>query len=324
MRTGHSRTLLGAAVAAALVAGCGGGSSKGPIGGRPSKSAILVGVGDQDPSTFTNPHFRDMGIRRARIIAPWNVALSPGDRDYLDGWLRAARAARVEPLVHFGAARGSLCPARPCELPSVGEYRRAVAAFRRQWPWVRTLGTWNEANQHAQPTFRHPKRAAEYYNALRSACPGCQVVAADVLDDPNMVSWVRAFQRYVRAPHIWGLHNYRDTNPRPGQLYGGTRRLLSVTRGPVWLTETGGIVKFVLPSGRTLLPPSESRADEAVKRMFQLARRYRRRIRRIYIYHWRAPIPQNRFDSGLLRNDGKPRQAYFTVKRALGTRDFRP
>jgi hypothetical protein len=304
-------------IAAALLIGCGGGKASSP-------PPILVGIGDQDPATFSDPHFAELGIRRARIVAPWNVALSPPDRLYLDGWLRAARAARVEPLVHFGAATGTHCPDNPCPLPTAGQYSGAFQAFRRRWPAVRTLGVWNEANQRAQPTFRHPERAAEYFNVIRRSCGGCKVVAADVLDDPNMVDWVRAFRRQARGPRIWGLHNYRDTNPRPGQIYGGTRRLLSVTRGPVWLTETGGIVKFVLPNGHSALPPSEPRADRATKRLFALAKRYRRRIRRVYLYNWRAPIPQNRFDSGLLRNDGTPRPAYSTVKRNLARRDFAP
>jgi polysaccharide biosynthesis protein PslG len=315
-RAKYSRVAI---VAAAVLIGCGGGG-----GGKAAPPSILVGIGDQDPATFTDPHFKALGIRRARIIVPWNVALSPPDELYLDGWLQAARAARVEPLVHFGAATGTHCPARPCPLPTVAAYSRAFRAFRMRWPWVRTVGVWNEANQRAQPTFRHPERAAEYFNAMRRACPGCHVVAADVLDDPNMVEWVRAFRRRADGPRIWGLHNYRDTNPRPGQIYGGTRRLLSITRGQVWLTEAGGIVKFVLPNGHTSLPPSEQRANRALKRLFALAKRYRRRIRRIYLYNWRAPIPQNRFDSGLLRNDGTPRPAYSTLKRGLGTPDFRP
>jgi polysaccharide biosynthesis protein PslG len=283
-----------------------------------------VGIGDQNAATFSDPRFAELGIRRARIVAPWNVALSPLDLRYLDTWLRAARAAKVEPLVHFGAATGTACPGRPCPLPTVSEYARAFAAFQRRWPSVRDIGIWNEANQRAQPTFRHPERAAAYYNVVRSSCRGCRIVAADVLDDPNMVEWVDVFKRYARRPRLWGLHNYRDVNPRPGQLYGGTRRLLSVTRGPAWLTETGGIVKFVLPNGHVSLPFDESRADRAVRRLFALARRYRSRIRRIYLYNWRAPIPESRFDSGLLRFDGTPRPAYSTVKRALETRDLSP
>ena len=300
---------------AALFAGC---------GEKRSEPPVLVGIGDQDAAMFADPFFRRLGIRRARIVVPWNVAVSGPDRDYLDNWLRAAHAARVEPLVHFAAATGSLCPADPCRLPSVRQYEAAFRAFRRRWPAERTLGVWNEANQRAQPTFRHPERVARYFNVVERLCRDCRVVAADVIDDPNMEPWVEEFKRYARRPSLWGLHNYRDTNRRPGQLYGGTKRLLSVTRGPVWLTETGGIVKFVLPNGHTLFPFSEARADRAVKRMFSLAARYRNRVRRLYVYHWRADPPQNRFDAGLLRFDGTPRPSYSTVANELKKPGFRP
>jgi hypothetical protein len=95
-------------------------------------------------------------------------------------------------------------------------------------------------------------------------------------------------------------------------------------KGDVWLTETGGIVKFVLPNGHTLFPFSESRANSATKRMFALAKRYRSRIKRLYIYHWKQPSEDARFDAGLIRSNGTPRPAYTTVKRQLATRAFNP
>jgi hypothetical protein len=96
-------------------------------------------------------------------------------------------------------------------------------------------------------------------------------------------------------------------------------------KGQVWLTETGGIVKFVLPDGRTLFPFSERRANSATKRMFALAKRYRSRIKRLYIYHWKQPSgPGARFDAGLLRSDGTARPAYSTVRAQLRTRTFNP
>jgi hypothetical protein len=296
-------------------------AAAGPAGARP---ATQVGVGEQQLSVFGNPTFKKVGIKRARIIVPWDVAVRRGRATDLDAWLQAARSAGVEPFVHFGVADGTRCPSRPCPLPSVKAYARAFRAFRSRWPFVRVIGVWNEANHRAQPTFKNPKRAAQYYNAVRRLCRGCQVVAADVLDDPNMVHWVAKFRRFAKRPRLWGLHNYRDINPRPKQLYGGTKRLLSITRGRVWLTETGGIVKFMLPNGRTLFPFSETRANGAVTRLFRLAKRYRRRITRIYLWGWQAPIAQNRFDSGLLRNDGRPRPSYRTLERYLGTPSFGP
>jgi hypothetical protein len=286
--------------------------------------ATIVGIGEQQPAALLDPLFLDLRLERARVVAPWNVAYVRYDRRILDAWLLAADEAGVEPLVSFGAATGSRCPARPCTLPSVRRFARAFAAFQRRWPDVYVVNPWNEANHRSQPTFRNPRRAAEFYNVVRERCFDCSIVAADVIDETNMVRWLRTFRRYAKRPRIWGLHNYRDTNPRPGQLLGGTRRLLRAVRGEVWLTETGGLVKFVLPEGATLFSFSESRADRATQRMFRLARRYRRRITRLYVYHWQAPSPTSRFDAGLVRPDGTPRPAYFTVKRQLGTRFFGP
>ncbi len=94
-------------------------------------------------------------------------------------------------------------------------------------------------------------------------------------------------------------------------------------RGDVWLTETGGIVTFITPSGGTLFRTSESRANRATKRMFGLAKKYRRRIKRLYIYHWRQPVGDNRFDAGLLRKDGSARPAFNTVQGTLNGRNRR-
>jgi hypothetical protein len=289
-----------------------------------SHAAVLVGVADQSPALFSDPLFRQLGVRRSRYFPAWNVALNRSLAAALDDWLDAARAARVEPLISFSQSVGSNCPSRPCKLPTVREYTRAFRAFRRRWPFVRVISPWNEANHRSQPTFKNPKRAAQYFNIVRKYCRGCQIVAADVIDETNMERWLRTFRRFARRPLLWGLHNYRDTNRRRGQRLGGTARLLRAVRGQVWLTETGGLVRFVLPSGSTLFPYSLSRANRAVKRMFSLAKRYRRRIKRLYIYNWFGQPPTNRFDAGLVDPDGTARPAYNTVRRTLRTRLFNP
>jgi len=94
--------------------------------------------------------------------------------------------------------------------------------------------------------------------------------------------------------------------------------------GQVWLTETGGIVRFVLPDGRTLFPYSERRANVAMGRLLRLARQYRGRIERLYVYHWRQDGIANRFDAGLLNKDGVPRASYHTLVRWLQTPWFTP
>jgi hypothetical protein len=310
---------LACLAAAAVLAGCG-------LAAAPEKSdaAVLVGVGDQDASMFTDPLFTRLGIKRSRYFPSWNVAQKPTEAAWLDQWLAGAQAAGVEPLISFNVALGSACPRRPCKLPSVRQYTRAFKAFRTRWPQVRVVNPWNEANHRSQPTFKNPKRAAQFYNVVKKNCRRCKIVAADVIDEVNMERWLKAFRRTAKKPRIWGLHNYRDTNKRRGQRLGGTKRLLKAVKGDVWLTETGGIVKFVLPSGRTLFPQSESRANRATKRMFELAKRYRGRIKRLYIYHWQQSSSNNRFDAGLVRRDGTARPAYGTVRRQLRTRIFNP
>ena len=309
---------LACLVAGVVLAGCG-------LAAAPQRSdaAVLVGVGEQNASMFTNPLFTNLGIKRARYFPSWNVALKRREAKWLDQWLGAAQAAGVEPFISLTAALGSACPRRPCRLPTVRQYTRAFRAFRARWPQVRVVNPWNEANHRSQPTFRNPKRAAQFYNVVRRYCRDCTIVAADVIDEANMESWLREFRRTAKRPRLWGLHNYRDTNPRRGQRLGGTRRLLRAVRGPVWLTETGGIVRFVLPSGGTLFPRSESRANRATKRMFELAKTYRGRIKRLYIYHWQQSRG-NRFDAGLIRANGTPRPAYRTVRERLRTRTFNP
>jgi polysaccharide biosynthesis protein PslG len=298
-----------------------------------SSAKTLVGIGDQNAvGMFDNPVFKSLKIKRSRIVVPWNVAQKRRDRVFLDKWLAQAKAARIEPLVHFASASGSRCArgaGRGCKLPTVKQFTKAFKAFRKRYRSLRIIGVWNEGNVRSQPTFKNPKRAAQYFNVVRKYCRGCKIVAADVLDDPNMVRWLKVFQKTAHGARIWGLHNYRDANPRKGQLSGGTKRLLKAVRGQVWLTETGGIAKFVLPNRHTLFKFSESNQNKAIKRMFSIAKKYRKRIKRIYIYNWRAPLSSARFDSGLIRHFDitqiqSARPAYFTVQQQLKTRYFGP
>jgi hypothetical protein len=305
--------------AAAVLAGCGLAASP-----ERSQAAISVGVGEQDASFFSDPLFTKLDVKRARYFPSWNVALKKREAGWLDIWVSEAQRTGVEPLISFTAALGSRCPQRPCKLPSVKQYKKAFKAFRKRWPQIKVVSPWNEANHRSQPTFKNPKRAAQFYNVVRSSCRGCKIVAADVIDERNMESWLKTFKRYAKKPKIWGLHNYRDTNLRKGQVTGGTRRLVKAVKGQIWLTETGGIVKFVLPSGGTLFPSSEKRANKAIKRMFMLAKKYRSRIKRLYIYNWRQPARSNRFDAGLVRRNGTPRPGYKTVRKTLRTSTFNP
>lgn len=318
------RRILVSALALAILSGCA--MSAAP---ERSSAAVLVGIGEQDTSFFADPLFLNLKLKKARVFVPWNAASNKRQRGYLDGWLAAAKAVGVEPLVTFSVPDGSKCPRRPCKLPSVSQYTKAFQAFHKRWPQVKVVSPWNEANHRSQPTWKNPKRAAEFYNVVRKYCKGCKIVAADVIDEPNMESWLKIFKKTARSPKIWGLHNYRDTNIRKGQKTGGTKRLLKAVKGEVWLTETGGLVKFILPGGRCgrhprgcLFPESTKRANTAIKRMFKLARSSGR-IKRLYIYNWRQPASKNaRFDAGLVDKKSKARPGYKTVKKTLAGSKF--
>ena len=298
------------------------------LAGAPAQAdaaPIRVGVNTQDFGAFANPFWKQARFRRVRYIVRYDVALRRRDRRYLTDYVSAARRNGVQVLMTFQAPFSFRCPrSRRCKAPSARKYRRAFRAFRRRFPSVRNIIPWNEVNHRSQPTFRKPRAAATYYKIVKRNCRGCTVVAADVIDERNMVSYLRRFKRYVRGRRLWGLHNYKDTNPRRGQTFGGTRKLLRTVRGSVWLAESGGIVYFRLPNGRRLFRRSNARANRALKRMFRIARRYRRRIKRIYVYDWQQQVRRNRFDAGLLNKSGTPRPGYFTVRNRLRGRQFRP
>ncbi|HEY3188789.1 MAG TPA: glycosyl hydrolase [Solirubrobacteraceae bacterium] len=273
---------------------------------------VLVGIGDQKPAMFGDARFRWLGVRQARIVVSWDVQRSTVEQRWVAAWLDAARAAGVEPLVAFGHAWSG---PRRRYLPGTGEFAAAFARFRRAYPWVREYTAWNEANHCSQPTCRRPDKAAAYYDAVKDACPGCTVVAADVLDQPNMASWIRAFTAAARhAPRLWGLHNYLDANRLRTS---GTRHLLRVVRGQVWITETGGLVRRNHYRAQIAFPESASHAATVTRFVLQVADR-QPRIRRVYLYQWNADSLFQAWDSGLIDPFGHRRPAFDVLARHAG------
>src|SRR5687767_78274 len=123
-------------------------------------SKVVVGIGDQKTGMFEDPRIPWLGIKHARLVVPWYVGsgVNAEELEYVDQWLRAARKAKVEPLVSFG--HGFVGFTRIL-LPKVADYRKAVRDFRRRYPWVRRYIAWNEANHCSQPTCKKPERAAQ-------------------------------------------------------------------------------------------------------------------------------------------------------------------
>jgi hypothetical protein len=302
-----SRSRLAVVLLAALaLSACGGGGSGGASStAAPAQPAGLqIGIGEQGLAMFTDPRFKALGITKARLVTSYDATSVRFERDIDDQWLAAARAAGVEPFITFGHSR-----VHPKKLPSVAEFRKAFRAFRKRYPDVKVYAPWNEINHASQPTSRSPARAAEYYNVVTAECPDCTVLAGDVLDQAGMGAYLKRYRAHLEGtPKIWGLHNYADTN-RFRET--GLQELLDTVPGDVWLTETGGIVQF----GRNF-PRDEQRAARAVSFALRLARK-NDRVKRIYLYNWTGAKPTDRFDSGLVAPDGKPRPGYDALKAGL-------
>jgi hypothetical protein len=273
--------------------------------------APTVGIGDQHPDMFYDPAFRSLGVKHSRYLVAWDWYKSPSAVWATDQWMAAARQAGVRPLIAFTR---NWRPSGQRKLPPLAQYRKSFRTFRARYPEVRDFSAWNEANHTAQPTARKPKAAARYFNAMRRDCRSCTIVAADVLDTPDAIAWVKAFKRYAPKARIWGLHNYKDANDRTDT----TRRFLKAIRGQVWLTETGGILRLKPHPGSHGDGRTHTKAHQAgaVARVFNIARA-NRRVTRVYFYEWKKQ-PKNRWDSAFLDADGKLRPAYRALKRGLG------
>jgi hypothetical protein len=275
----------------------------------------IIGIGEQKPSMFVNKAWRKLGLRHARYTAPWDSLSDPYQRQLLDTWMAAARSAHVRVLLGFAHSLRSEKLVH--YLPSQRRFARAFAGFRKRFPWVRDWVVWNEANHPGALTAKRPRRAAQFFDAVVKRCRRCNVVAADVLDTPGMVSWVTRFRHYAKhRPKIWGLHNYGDAN---GLKVKSTPRLLALTHGRIWFTETGGVVIRRVYRGKKVLRTFRyglrhaARSTQHALALSCLSRR----ITRVYLYHWQPPPTVTNWDSGLVDRKGHPRPAYKAVQKWL-------
>jgi polysaccharide biosynthesis protein PslG len=265
-----------------------------------------LGIGEQQPQMFDDPRFVALELEHVRFVTAYDVACRPGaDRASLDAWLAGARRTGSRPLVAFSFS--SREGAR-WKLPSYRTFLRCFKAFRSRYPRVRDFNPWNEANHSSQPTYRHPKKAAGFYNAMRRACPSCRIAAGDLLDWSNLERWFQRYRPHLRGqPRLWSMHNYLDVNRPRSWRRSGTRKLLGMTRGELWITETAGVVV-----SRRYSRYDEQRAARATRRMFGFAS-HSPRISRLYSYQWQAGCDPYGWDSAWFRSNGSARPAWRVV-----------
>jgi hypothetical protein len=287
----------------------------------PAHSAynVRVGIGDQNPSMFSHPDFKRLKVKRVRYFIPWNAVTQAHEMQRADEYVRVAKAARVSVFMHISSDN---LTRRKARLPSKKRYRRLVTRLVRHYRkmGVREWGSRNEANHDSQATWKSPKRAAWEYKTVRRACKRCTVVGLDLLDQRGVERYVRRFFRALgsrtwrRRVSIVGIHNYADVNRRRTT---GTRSIIRSVRrynrrAKFWLTETGGLVRL-----STSWPYNQRRAASRLSYMFKITRRYRRHIKRLYIYNWTGAPRGFRFDAGLINPNGSRRPGYRVVARNI-------
>jgi hypothetical protein len=284
-----------------------------------ARTHIAVGLGDQTPAMFDAPAYQALKLKKTRYFIPWNARHDRKELDRADAFVAGAKREHVRVLMHIAS---DTLVRRKAHLPSVKAYKKDVGFLVRRYrkQGVKEWGVFNEANHDSEPTYRSPKRAGQYFAAMRSICKGCTIVALDVLDQDGVKSYIQRFYKSLsstlrRRATIVGIHNYSDTNRKRTR---GTKSIIRAVKHynrhtKFWLTETGGVVEF----GRSF-KCSPSRAANRTKYMFTLARKFRHDVKRLYAYNWHGTDCKTRFDSGLVRRDGTPRPAYSVFKKELG------
>jgi hypothetical protein len=281
-------------------------------------SSYQTGIGNENPKMFRNALYKQLHTKIVRYVAPYDAISHSYSLDKAINFINAAETQHEQVLVAFYHSEYS-----PTKLPSLAVYQRDVQKFVKLFPRVRQYESWDESNRgNVKHLFSSPSgaSAAKYYQALLRVCSGCTVIGLDVLD-ANVItptlSYISEFKREIShlqtiMPTIWGLHNYSDVNRLESWR---TRQLVRALGGQVWLTETGGLVKFV-PSFPNKHGAGLTRAAKVLKYMFGLAAAIPQ-IKRLYVYAWTGGTSSTRFDAGLTNVHEQPRAGYVVVCRQL-------
>ena len=306
------------ALGALTVAGASGSAARVSSKRAHATASYLTGIGDQQTEMFASRLWQQLHTKIARYIAPYDAAVRPYSLQLAKTWIGAAEAQHQQVLVAFYHSEYT-----PTKMPSLATYQSDVRKFIKLFPKVRQYQPWNETNRGNVPhMFSSPSamESAKDYKVVKALCRGCTVLGLDILDGPSVSPSLRYIGQFKRdivhlkmpMPSLWGLHNYSDTNRFQSTR---TRAILAAVPGQVWLTETGGIVKFAgaFPNKKG---SGLTRAAKALAYMFRLASS-NSRIKRLYIFQWSGATGAVRFDAGLTDPHYNPRPGYLIVCKQL-------
>ncbi len=288
-----------------------------PAAAQARTANVIVGIGDQQATTFTDTHWQALHVRYTRYFVRYDAISTPYALAQADAYMAAAKAANVHVLLHFSTNNYGR---KKAKLPSVAAYKSKVGALVKRYKklGVKDFGVWNEANNQTEPTYRSPSRAAQFYLALRKLCSGCNIVALDVLDQPGVGTYISKFFAALPSSSrssklIVGIHDYGDVNRFRTK---GTKAIITATRkrdrrARFWLTETGGLAQF-----KPNFPCNLSRQKRATDQMFKLIKGFDKDLERAYSFNWHGTDCTG-FDAGLINSDGTTRPAYTAFKTGL-------
>jgi len=75
----------------------------------------VVGIGEQSPAIFGNPHWAALRSRDVRYIAPWDALMGlRWQREEVDGYMNAARGSPARASSSRSATRGSTSAVARC------------------------------------------------------------------------------------------------------------------------------------------------------------------------------------------------------------------
>jgi hypothetical protein len=280
-------------------------------------ASYQVGIADEKTEMFSDKLWLQLHTHITRYIVPYDASVRPYSLTLARRWIAASEAQHQQVLVAFYHSEYT-----PTRMPSVAAYERDTKKFIKLFPNVHQYQPWNETNRgnvrYPYERFNSPTavESAKYYQALRRICGRCTVLGLDILDQAEVgptlayISEFKAELRHLRmpTPTLWGLHDYSDTNRFSSDR---THAILAAVPGYIWLTETGGIVKFGgnFSNNRGA---GLSRAATALRYMFGLAST-NSRVKRLYVYQWTGGTSSTIFDSGLTDARHHPRPGYVIV-----------